>query len=249
MESQFCIIVPHFNHGQQLASLLPELLDCGLPLIIVDDGSDPTNMKAVEKLVANIPQIRFEKMMVNQGKGAAVIRGIQLGNEQGFTHAIQIDADGQHKVTDIPRLITASNAHPESIVSGLPQFGEDIPKLRLYGRKFSLWWSRLETLSFEILDAMCGFRVYPIPPFLNICNNQTIGQGMQFDTEILVRSSWRGQPIQFVPIKVKYPPSGISHFHMLRDNMHISWMHTRLVFGMLLRLPRLIDRMTTVHQV
>jgi len=226
--------------------MLPELLNFGLHLIVVDDGSDASSRRAIERLLATEPDTTFATLPANRGKGAAVIRGIRTGEQQGFTHAIQIDADGQHNVADITRLIVESEAHPDAIVSGLPRFGDDIPLSRLHGRKITLWWSRIETLSCEILDAMCGFRIYPIRAFLSVCDKQAIGLRMQFDTEILVRSSWRGQSIRFVPTDVRYPESGASHFRMLRDNVHISWMHTRLFFGMLVRLPMLLYRKAAV---
>ena len=65
---------------------------------------------------------------------------------------------------------------------------------------------------------------------------------MDFDTEIMVRLSWKGVRIISVPTRVTYPRDGISHFRMLEDNVYISRMHTRLFFGMLWRLPALLSR-------
>ena len=199
MTNRFCIVIPHYNHDRQLAKLLPEMLASGLPLIVVDDGSDGPSREVVSRLISTVSNATFESITPNQGKGAAVIRGVRIAKEQGYTHAIQIDADGQHCIADVARLIAESETHPDSIVSGLPRFGQDVPRSRLYGRKITLFWSRIETLSSEILDAMCGFRVYPIEPFLSVCKGGTIRLRMQFDAEILVRSSWRGQSIRFVP--------------------------------------------------
>jgi hypothetical protein len=129
------------------------------------------------------------------------------------------------------------------LISGLAVFGEDVPKSRLYGRKFTLWWTKLETLSGAIKDAMCGFRVYPIEPFLDICEGQRIGRRMEFDMEILVRSIWNGQQIRYIPTRVDYPARGLSHFRLIRDNLLISLTHTKLMFGMLVRFPRLVSEM------
>ena len=249
MTNRYCIVVPHFNHERQFSEILPALVDSGLPLIIVDDGSDEDSLRALESMVQSHPGIVLEKATPNRGKGRAVIRAIELGAAQNFTHAIQLDADGQHDIADIARLVDESEAHPDCIISGLPQFGDDVPRARLHGRKISLWWSRIETFSGEILDSMCGFRIYPIPQFLSLCRRQSMGLRMEFDTEILVRSVWQGQAIRYVPTAVCYPENGISHFRMLRDNFQISIMHTRLFFGMLIRLPRLLYRMTFVRQV
>jgi hypothetical protein len=151
-----------------------------------------------------------------------------------------LDADGQHCAADAHQLISESERHPDCLISGLAIFSEDVPMSRLYGRRFTLWWTRLETLSGTIEDAMCGFRIYPIAPFLDICDRQRLGQRMEFDVEILVRSIWSGQQIRYIPTRVDYPEQGLSHFLMIRDNLQISLMHTRLIFGMLIRLPKLI---------
>ena len=90
---------------------------------------------------------------------------------------------------------------------------------------------------------MCGFRVYPIAPLLDICEGQRIGQRMEFDIEILVRSIWNGQQIRYIPTRVDYPARGLSHFQLIRDNLLISLAHTKLVFGMLARFPRLVSEM------
>ena len=63
-----------------------------------------------------------------------------------------------------------------------------------------------------------------------------------FDTEILVRLHWLDVAVIQFPTTVCYPRDGVSHFRALRDNLLISWMHTRLFFGMLLRLPQLLGR-------
>jgi hypothetical protein len=65
---------------------------------------------------------------------------------------------------------------------------------------------------------------------------------MEFDIEITVRLFWSGVPVRSMPTRVRYPSDGVSHFRLFRDNVLISAMHTRLFFGMLRRLPRLLAR-------
>src|SRR5690606_17949432 len=82
--------------------------------------------------------------------------------ERGFSHALQIDADGQHDAADIPALLALAKANPEALVSGWPQYGDDMPRSRRYGRWITHFWVWIETLSLAIKDSMCGFRVYPL---------------------------------------------------------------------------------------
>ncbi|MEM9056138.1 MAG: glycosyltransferase family 2 protein [Pseudomonadota bacterium] len=238
----FCIIVPHYNHARQLEPVLAEIAAQGLPVIVVDDGSSEAMRGELERIAEPYGAVSLVYREHNGGKGAAVMTGYAAALEAGFSHAIQIDADGQHNVADVPRLIAASKRAPERIVSAMPVFGPDVPKSRLHGRKLTTWCVMLETCSTQIRDAMCGFRVYPLAAVQAVCNGPDVRARMQFDIEILVRWCWSGGEIDFVPSQVRYPENGLSHFRMVRDNATFVLLHTRLIAGMLVRLPVLIRR-------
>lgn len=176
----------------------------------------------------------------NGGKGAALQDGFLKASRDGYTHALQIDADGQHELNDVQHLLDLSRHAPLALVGGRPIYGEDVPSARKYGRLLTTVWVWINTLSKDIPDAMCGFRLYPLKQVLPILSET--GKRMEFDIEILVRMHWAGVPMKWVPTRVRYPEDGISHFRMLADNALISAMHTRLFFGMLIRAPRLIVR-------
>ncbi len=241
----YCIVIPHYNHARQLAPVLAELArlyDDHLPVIVVDDGSTDAMKQELERLVGGYDAVTIEYREHNGGKGAAVMSGYAAAARAGFSHAIQIDADGQHNVADLPKLLAASQAAPGSIISAMPVFGPDVPKSRLHGRKLTTWCVMLETLSTNIRDAMCGFRVYPLAAVMAVCNAPGVRARMQFDIEILVRWCWSGGQVEFVPSRVRYPEDGLSHFRMVRDNVDLTLMHTRLILGMLVRLPVLLRR-------
>jgi glycosyltransferase involved in cell wall biosynthesis len=240
--SSYCVVIPHFNHHQPLAGVLGELEQAGLPVIVVDDGSAAASREALRALASSRPWLTLVEQPVNAGKGAAFLRGMQMAARARFTHAVQIDADGQHDVADLSKLVAESREHPHCIVSGLPLFGDDIPPSRLHGRKMTLWLARVETLSMAIRDAMCGYRVYPVAAFLALCGATRLGRRMDFDAEVLVKACWRGQDLRFVPTRVRYPPGGVSHFRLFRDNVDMTLMHLRLIGGMLWRFPRLLAR-------
>ncbi|WP_408582356.1 glycosyltransferase family 2 protein [Pantoea dispersa] len=223
-----------------LASVLARLAPFNLPVIVVDDGSDARTKQHIAALDA--PQLRVLTLPHNQGKGAAVIAGLRAAAAAGFSHALQLDADGQHQVEDTPRMLAEAERYPHCLISGQPQYDASIPKSRLYGRYITHFWVWVETLSFSLKDSMCGFRVYPLAASLELCDRRAIGQRMDFDTEIMVRLYWQGTPSRFIRTRVTYPPSGVSHFDALHDNLRISWMHTRLFFGMLPRIPQLLSR-------
>lgn len=241
-EFNCCIVIPHFNHADQLEKMLPALRPLALPVLVVDDGSSPDSLAKLRRVIADHSYIELMCLSSNAGKGAAVIAAAQQANRQGFTHILQIDADGQHNVASVPPMIDIARHSPRDLISGLPEFSSDIPAARLHGRKITLFWARLETLSREIKDAMCGFRVYPLQSLLAVYEGSFHGVRMEFDSEIMVRLHWMGVRVRFLPVQVQYPEGGASHFHFIRDNIRISVSHAKLTMGMLLRLPYLLVR-------
>ena len=242
-----CILIPCYNHGAMMASVLARLESCGLPCLIVDDGSEESTRLELERLASQHPQVTLIRLPDNAGKGAAVILGLQESARAGFTHAVQVDADGQHAIEDIPKLLALAERHPDALISGQPIYDDSIPRSRLYGRWVTHVWVWIETLSLALKDSMCGFRVYPIAPTLKLAERATLGKRMDFDTEVMVRLYWQGNTSYFVPTRVTYPHDGLSHFDALKDNVRISLMHTRLFFGMLPRIPSLLMRRRRQH--
>ncbi len=238
-----CVVVPHFDHVQQFKELLPRLSAQGLPLVVVDDASPEESYAELQRLLDEHAEgsilVRHAR---NLGKGGAVMTGLRAALDAGYTHALQIDADGQHDVADMALFSETSQKHPNCIVCGQPVFDQSISKLLYYARYITLSLSWVESLSTELRDALCGFRVYPLEPVVKLFEKSNPGKRMAFDPEILVRAVWSGIGLKFIPVKVQYPEGGRSHFLYVRDNIEISWMHTRLIVGMLLRLPALIRR-------
>lgn len=238
---RLCAIVPVYNHRQQLPSIVEALLAAKLPVLLIDDGSEPPCQQLIESL-AQQPGVSSQRHPQNRGKGAAVQTGLKLAAAQGFSHALQIDADGQHHLDDIGKFIEASQAQPQAMVIGQPIFDASVPKLRYYGRYATHIWVWIECLSTVIADSMCGFRIYPLAACLPILADPGLGQRMEFDTEILVRLHWAQVAMINIRTPVQYPVDGISHFRLSRDNWLLTRMHTRLVLGMLKRLPQLLKR-------
>ncbi|MDY0021697.1 glycosyltransferase family 2 protein [Arenimonas caeni] len=236
-------VVPVYNHPQAIAGLVAAMRGHGLPCLLVDDGSGPECAAVLRELAAASPgDVSLLRLETNQGKGAAVMAGLREAGRRGFSHALQIDADGQHDPADVPRFLAMAREQPDAVVNGRPLYDRSVPRGRLYGRYLTHVWVWINTLSLDISDSMCGFRVYPLAPTLALLDSVRIGRRMDFDTEVLVRLHWRGIAVRDCPTRVVYPEGGVSHFRMLHDNLRISAMHTRLFFGMLLRLPRLLAR-------
>lgn len=234
------IVVPHYEHLEQFKRTLPRLQPVGVDILVVDDGSSAETKSGLAELLADLADVELVSYEVNGGKGQAMKVGLQAAFERRYSHAVQVDADGQHQVEDLPTVLALAKQHPDALISGLPVFDGDIPKARLYGRKFGDFWTTMETLSRRVADAMCGFRVYPLDSVVPLLSKHQLSNRMPFDTEILVVADWSGIALRYFRTPVRYPEDGRSHFHYLHDNLGLVGMHTRLMFGMLMRSPRLL---------
>jgi len=237
-----CLLVPIYDHREPIGDVVRSLEPHGLPLIVVDDGSAEPTRRELAALAALYPWIELLRRDRNGGRGAALRDGYRLAGKRGFTHAVQLDADGQHEAADVPRFLEAAREQPGALVLGRPVFDDSAPRSRLYARKLSQGLVWLETLSFAIHDPLCGFRCFPLEPTLALLAERELGDHMEFDPEIIVRLLWRGLPIVNVPTPVIYREGGLSHFKNVADTARIAGVHARLLAGMLPRAPRLIRR-------
>jgi glycosyltransferase involved in cell wall biosynthesis len=235
------VVIPVYNHGPSALRVIDAVRAHGLPVIVVDDGSRADCARLLDQ-AGEREGVHLVRLPFNQGKGGAVLTGLQRAILRGHTHALQIDADGQHDTADIPDFIARARAEPQAVICGTPIYDASVPTGRLVGRYVTHVWVWIHTLSLAIRDSMCGFRLYPLASTGVLIDEAKIGRRMDFDTEILVRLHWRGVPIVNRPTRVSYPPGGVSHFRLWHDNWLISRMHARLFAGMLLRLPLLLAR-------
>ena len=238
--SNYGFVIPVYNHPHYLDELLEYIQQFQLPVILVNDGSDQSCTEKLRTLDQQFEQVVLVEHEHNQGKGKAVITGLYKAQSLGLSHALQIDADGQHDWQDIAQFLAISAQSPAAMLIGQPIFDTSVPKARLYGRYATHIWVWINSLSFEIKDSMCGFRVYPLAATLSVIEHAKFQPRMGFDSEILVRLKWENVTFINVPTKVIYPEHGISHFHIWRDNLSMTKAHARLFAGMIIRLPKLL---------
>lgn len=239
------VLIPSYDSGALVYDVVRAARRHWTPVWVVVDGSTDGTAAGLQAMAATDPGLRVFALPKNSGKGAAILHGIERAAAAGFTHALTVDADGQHPVECIPEFMATSIGAPDAMVLGVPVFDVSAPKLRVHGRKVSNGFANLETLWMGIGDSLYGLRVYPIAPLRHVMHGQRWMRRFDFDPEAAVRLCWRGvRPIN-LPAPVTYLPAdqgGVSHFHYLRDNALLTWMHTRLLLGFLLRLPVLLWR-------
>ena len=240
-----CVLIPSYDPGPKVYETVRAARAQWTPVWVVVDGSRDGTAEGLSALAADDAGLRVIVLPQNGGKGAAVLHGLDLAAAEGFSHALTMDSDGQHPAELIPRFMAESAAHPAAMVLGKPVFDASAPLLRVRGRKISNAWANLETLWMGIGDSLYGFRVYPIEPLRQVMRGQRWMRRFDFDPEAVVRLAWRGVRPVNLPAPVRYfsvGEGGVSHFNYLRDNLLLTWMHTRLFLGFLLRLPLLAAR-------
>ncbi|MBS0469231.1 MAG: glycosyltransferase family 2 protein [Proteobacteria bacterium] len=242
------VLIPSYNPGRNVIATVRAARAQWNPVWVVVDGSTDGSSDWLQDLAQGDPGLHVIVLPANQGKGAAVLHGVEQARAAGFTHALTMDSDGQHPADLIPAFMIASQEHPAAMVLGRPVFGPEAPALRVNGRKVSNGWANLETLWAGIGDSLYGFRVYPIAPLIRVMRGQRFMRRFDFDPEAVVRLCWAGVPPVNLDAPVRYlsaDEGGVSHFRYLRDNTLLTWMHTRLFIGFVLRLPLLIWRRLT----
>jgi glycosyltransferase involved in cell wall biosynthesis len=235
-----CLLIPCFDHGVPLRGVLESLAPYALRCWVIDDGSAAPTIALLARAERELPNVSVHRLPANRGKGVALAAGYRLAAAEGFTHALQLDADGQHDVGAVPAFLEAMQKNPDAIVLGYPIFDESAPLSRIWARQLSRAAVWLATLSLDIHDPLCGMRGVPLALALRVLDAHAHGPRMEFDPEFAVTCAWAGAPVENVPVRVSYPTGGLSHFDVVRDYPAMAATYARLWAGMLSRAPGLL---------
>jgi len=239
------VLIPSYNPGDKALETVRAARVQWNPVWVIVDGSTDGSAEELTAMARGDPGMRVLVRERNGGKGAALLDGLIAARREGFTHALTMDADGQHPAGRIRAFMSASTAAPEAMILGDPVFDASAPRIRLRGRRIANWCTNLETLWAGVHDTLFGFRVYPIAPLIEVMRRNRWMRRFDFDPEAVVRLTWRGMPLVNLPAPVQYftaEEGGVSHFNYWRDNVLLTSMYLRLLAGFVIRLPVLIAR-------
>ena len=234
------VLIPSYNPGSKVFETVRAARAQWEPVWVIVDGSTDGSAEKLRAMARGDAGLRVLVRERNGGKGAALLDGLLNAQREGFTHALTMDADGQHPAECIQSFMSASAAAPAAMILGDPVFDASAPRIRLRGRRIANWCTNLETLWAGVHDTLFGFRVYPIAPLIDVMQRSRWMRRFDFDPEAAVRLSWRGVPLINLPAPVRYfsaEEGGVSHFHYWRDNVLLTSMYLRLSMGFLVRLP------------
>jgi glycosyltransferase involved in cell wall biosynthesis len=226
-----CLLITIYEHKDEIGGVVSALEYLGLPCLVIDDGSGAETRRVLDALARAHPWLSVHSREGNGGRGAALKTGYRLAARRGFSHAVQLDADGQHDASDVPRFLEEIARDPRALVLGAPLFDATAPRSRFYGRQLSRAMVWLATLSFDVVDPLCGFRAIPLAPTVALLDQVRMGDHMEFDPELLIHLHRRGIPVRTLPTRVVYNPGGLSHFDTWRDNARLSRVYARSLFS------------------
>ena len=226
-----CAVIPTYNNGGTVAVVVRRVLQQGLPVIVVDDGSTDGTQDALKGL-----DIKILRHSQNRGKGIALRTGLEEARRLGYRQALTIDADGQHDPSDIPALVAA--AAPRTLVVGSRNIAaEGMSSGSTFANRFSNFWFTLQT-AHKLPDTQTGFRIYPLEGLPSL---RLLTARYEAELTLLVFSAWKGLKLVPVPVKVYYPEDRVSHFRPFADFFRISVLNTVLcVLALLYGYPRML---------
>ena len=241
------ILIPVYNHGKACIGVVDSIAEyCrenDAKIILVDDGNKSDTKECLCQIANKHKDlVVLLALAENKGKGEAFRIGLLKAKELGFTHVLQLDADGQHDSSRLSFFFDRAKENPDALICGYPEYDESAPQHRKGAHRFANWWCAVVTWEKGIVDSLCGFRVYPVKETAKLVRQKSLDKRMGFDIDILIRLIWRGVPFEFYGVKVTYPVDGISNFRAFRDNVRISWVFTKFFFGMCVRIPLFVWR-------
>lgn len=241
---RICLLIPHYEHAGAIGALLdrlaPHAATNNLRCFVVDDGSGDAARAVLRDLEARLPWVTMVWREQNGGQGAAKRTGYRHALAAGYTHSLELDADGQHQTDDVPRFLALMRANPSTAVLGKPEFGPEAPRARIWGRQLSRGLVWMACGSLTVRDPLCGYRGLPLAAAVAVIDSAHTGNRMSFDPEFSVRLFRAGLPIVTLPTRVSYPTDGVSHFDMLRDNLRLIATYARLLAELPIEAPSIV---------
>ncbi len=216
MTIRLCAIIPCFDAATTVGEVVAATLAQVERVIVVDDGSSDGGAGLAAAAGAEVV-----RHATNLGKGAALRSGLERARQEGFSHVVTLDADGQHLAGEIAILGTAARRHPRSIVLGIRARGDDrdIAARNRFGNAFADWWVGLAA-GLRLADSQSGFRIYPIAETLAL---DATAERFAWESEILILAGRRGLPVLQREVETWYPPAALrrSHYEPWRDTVAI----------------------------
>ena len=214
------LVIPAYNEAASLRQVATAALAQLRWVIVVDDGSTDDTAQSV----AGLP-LTLLRLSPNQGKAQALWHGMQHALQHGATAVVTMDADGQHRAEDIPRLLEAWKVYPDHLIIGSRLHDRSqFPVSRYRANRFANFWVAWAA-GYPVSDSQSGFRVYPANLLRAYQAVQRKSRGFVFESAIIIEAGRRGYATLAVPIPAIYFASARkSYFRPVLDILRITRM-------------------------
>jgi glycosyltransferase involved in cell wall biosynthesis len=208
--SQVHVVIAAYNEAAVIARVIKELTGAGHPVVVVDDGSKDATAEIARTVGASLVRHPF-----NLGQGAALQTGIQYALAQNAEVIVTSDADGQHKVSDIPRLVAALVDEHADFALGSRFLGpaSSLPRLRRLLLKAATLFTRLST-GLRLTDTHNGLRAMTRRGAAAICLRQN---RMAHASELLSQIAGSGLRHVERPVTIEYTAYSLAKGQRTRD--------------------------------
>ncbi len=200
-------VIPAYQAEGTVRSLVAGLVEKGLPVVVVDDGSSDRTAEGAEAAGARVIRRR-----TNGGKGAALRDGFAAARESGYGWVLTLDADGQHLPSEVARFLAAREDGSEVVLGNRMNDPGGMPLDRRLANRWMSWIvSRMAGQ--RVPDTQCGFRLISRRVLDSI---RLTSDRFEIDSELVLRIGWAGVPMRSVPVSSVYRRE-ISFIRPLRD--------------------------------
>ena len=223
-------VIPAYNPDSRLTEIVNDLAGA-MNVVVVNDGSGDGSVFESLSRKDGVTVLNHRR---NRGKGAALKTAFEevLKSHGNADAVVTLDADGQHLVDDVKKVVATARADAKAVTLGVRSFDRNVPLLSRIGNLLTVFVIRL-IVRRKISDTQTGLRVIPLSLLKTLHGIRY--DGYEFETEMLMVTERERYEIRETPIRTVYIDENRgSHFHPVVDSMKIYWVLLRHVFTGLL---------------
>jgi glycosyltransferase involved in cell wall biosynthesis len=214
--SSVLAVIPAYQESAQVGKVVTAVVEQGVPVVVIDDGSTDATAANAERAGATVLQQRR-----NMGKGVSLKAGFTWGLERDYQAFLTMDADGQHDPAEIPHFLQRFNEKQSDLLIGARNFNE-MPWTR-YTTNTIGRWTLTWLLGEEMHDNQSGYRM--LSRRMAEASFESSETGYEFEVDMIVICKQRGYRLNWIPIRTIYngERSHINHVQHVYNYARLLW--------------------------
>ncbi|MFZ9651103.1 MAG: glycosyltransferase family 2 protein [Ilumatobacteraceae bacterium] len=243
MSDKPLVLIPALNEEATIREVVLEVMDHGFDVVVINDGSGDKTAEFARAAGATVLNLR-----VNLGVGGALRCGFRYAVNNGYRSVVQCDADGQHPISHIQKLIDVSNQTSSHLVIGSRFRYEEILMTVPRHRRFAMWLLGViasRACQTKITDSTSGFRLISEPLLSQFAKNfPSHFLGDTFEANVVAGRS--GYKVKEVAAPISNRKAGVSSTGSGRSIILIARSILVVLFNLHFNIAQLADQMASV---